>query len=117
MEEISGGDEEKIEEKLEDIDGIDKIYSTTIEGLSTVRIELKRNVNIDRVVNDVKNAVDTIDDFPLNPFGSFIHWDRECNLFRYIAHKMFRDIVRIDYSNFCEGKTALYEISKLTNIS
>ncbi len=63
-EDIERGVTEKIEDKIEDIDGIDKIYSTTIEGLSSVRVELKRKADIDRVVNDIKNAVDTIDDFP-----------------------------------------------------
>ncbi len=63
-EDIERGVTEKIEDKIEDVDGVDKIYSTTIEGLSSVRVELKREANIDRVINDVKNAVDTIDDFP-----------------------------------------------------
>lgn len=65
--EVEKGITRKIEEKVKDLDGVDKITSTTSEGRSVVLIELQSDYEkIDMAVLDVKNAVDSIstEDFP-----------------------------------------------------
>jgi len=63
-EDVETGVTRKIEEKIKDLDGVDEIYSVVMEGLSTIMVEVRRDYNIDRAVDDIKAAIDTIDDFP-----------------------------------------------------
>ncbi len=63
--EIEKGITIKIEEEIREIDGVDTYTSQVIEGLSTIRIELLENVDDATVpLNDVKGAVDAIQDLP-----------------------------------------------------
>jgi len=58
-EEVENGICQKIEENLQGINGIKKITCSASEGSGMVQIELRSNVqNVDRVLNEVKNAVD-----------------------------------------------------------
>ncbi|MDR2441057.1 MAG: efflux RND transporter permease subunit [Planctomycetaceae bacterium] len=60
-EEVENGICQKIEEALQSLEGVRKITSTANEGSGMVMIELRSNVkNIDRVLNEVKDAVDRI---------------------------------------------------------
>ncbi|MBM4076650.1 MAG: efflux RND transporter permease subunit, partial [Planctomycetes bacterium] len=55
----------KIEEAVRDVDGVDKIDSTVIEGMSVIRLSLVPGLkNVDRVLQEVKAEVDAIDDLP-----------------------------------------------------
>ena len=64
-EEVEEGVILKIEENLDGLDGIDRITSTSSENFGTVNIETIRGADMDKVLTDVKNAVDRINSFPL----------------------------------------------------
>ncbi len=65
--EVEKGISLKIEEQIKDIEGIEKLDTTVSEGMSSIAAVLYNEVDdVDRVVTDIKNAIDTIprDDFP-----------------------------------------------------
>lgn len=65
--EVEKGITLKIEEKVKNVDGVEKMLSTINEGSSMILIEMESGFeNIDQAVNDVKAAIDSIDqdDFP-----------------------------------------------------
>lgn len=63
--EIEKGITIKIEEEIREIDGVDTYTSQIVEGLSTIRIELLDTVDdISVALNDVKGAIDAIQDLP-----------------------------------------------------
>ncbi|MDR1384890.1 MAG: efflux RND transporter permease subunit [Planctomycetaceae bacterium] len=60
-EEVENGICQKIEEALQSLEGVRKITSTASEGAAMVLIELRSSVkNVDRVLNEAKDAVDRI---------------------------------------------------------
>ncbi|MCJ7809574.1 MAG: efflux RND transporter permease subunit, partial [Desulfobulbaceae bacterium] len=64
-EEIEEGIVLKIEEKVKSVQGIKRIISSAQEGLGKVLLELKEDVeDVQKVVDEVKTLVDTIDTFP-----------------------------------------------------
>ncbi len=64
-EEVEEGICQKIEEAVRSVEGIKKINSSAAEGSGAVMLELRSNVqNPDRVLNDVRSAVDQIPSFP-----------------------------------------------------
>ncbi|MDH4108596.1 MAG: efflux RND transporter permease subunit [Gammaproteobacteria bacterium] len=54
----------KIEEAIQDVDGIVEINSDAREGLGTVTIEVATGADINEVLNEVKTQVDAISTFP-----------------------------------------------------
>lgn len=62
--EIEEGIVLKIEDKLEGVNGIERITSTSSENLGLVNVEVNSNYKTDLVIQDVKNAVDGINSFP-----------------------------------------------------
>ncbi len=56
----------KIEEAVQDIDGIHEIESTARRGMGTVSIEVTAGYDVLEVMNEVKNRVDAISTFPVN---------------------------------------------------
>jgi multidrug efflux pump subunit AcrB len=54
----------KIEEKIEGIDGIDRITSTAREGFGEVLAELESGADAQKVLDEIKAEVDRIDTFP-----------------------------------------------------
>ncbi len=62
--EIEEGIVLKIEDKLEGLNGIERITSTSSENLGLVNVEVNSNYKTDLVIQDVKNAVDGINSFP-----------------------------------------------------
>lgn len=56
----------KIEEAVEGISGIDQISAEAKENLGTVRMELRRGVNPDEVMREVKDEIEKITTFPVN---------------------------------------------------
>lgn len=50
----------KIEDKIKDLDGIDKIESSSSLWISSVVVTLKNDVNVTDFINDTRSAVDTI---------------------------------------------------------
>lgn len=65
-EEVENGICQKIEEYLQSIEGVKKMTSTASEGMGTVTLELLNSVkNVDRTLNEVREAVDRIPSFPV----------------------------------------------------
>ena len=54
----------KIEEAIQDINGIKKIRSTAREGRGTVTVEVEQDANLESVMSEVKTRVDAISTFP-----------------------------------------------------
>ena len=63
-EEIEEGITTRIEESLNGIEGVKEVTSTSLENISSVTIEIYEGVNIDEVLQNVKNSVDAIYSFP-----------------------------------------------------
>ena len=53
-----------IESEVEGLDVVKRVESTAVEGLGRVRVELQDGVNRDIALQDIRNAVDTIQTFP-----------------------------------------------------
>ncbi|MGE9296789.1 MAG: efflux RND transporter permease subunit, partial [Puniceicoccales bacterium] len=54
----------RIEEKVQDLDGIKKINSTATEGLGVVSVEVQKGYDVRKLLDDIKTRVDSIDTFP-----------------------------------------------------
>ncbi len=63
-EEVEAGAVLAIEEAVRGIDGVKDVVSTAKEGLASVRVEMQLGANEDRVLSDIKSAVDRITSFP-----------------------------------------------------
>ncbi len=62
--EVEEGITLKIEENLKSVSGIDRVTSTSQENSARITVELDYGQNADLVLQDVKNAVDQISNFP-----------------------------------------------------
>lgn len=56
----------RIEEAIADIEGVTNVESTASSGLGTVIAEMTTNVDKQRLLNEIKAAVDAINTFPQN---------------------------------------------------
>ena len=54
----------RIEEAVQDLEGIDQITSRSVEGKTTVNIEVDSDYEPRELLNDIKNRVDSINTFP-----------------------------------------------------
>ncbi|MBL8725559.1 MAG: efflux RND transporter permease subunit [Planctomycetes bacterium] len=54
----------RVEEAVEGITGVDKVTSSANEGVGLVVIEALQDADLDRVLDDVKNRIDAITNFP-----------------------------------------------------
>jgi len=63
-EEVEEGVVLKIEEKLDGLEGVERVTSTSRENSGRVTVEVIEGKDIDKVLTDVKNAVDGIVAFP-----------------------------------------------------
>jgi len=63
-EEIEEGICIKIEERIESIEGIERIISTAREGNGEVLAELKTGADVQKILDEIKSEVDRIDTFP-----------------------------------------------------
>jgi multidrug efflux pump subunit AcrB len=64
-EEVEEGVILKVEENLDGLDGIERVTSTSSENVGVVNVETISGADMDKVLTDVKNAVDRISSFPL----------------------------------------------------
>ncbi|MFN2166358.1 MAG: efflux RND transporter permease subunit, partial [Anaerolineae bacterium] len=55
----------RIEEAIEGVEGIDKIYASAAEGNCTVRAELTNDADESQALNEIKSRVDGINTFPV----------------------------------------------------
>ncbi|MCY3968727.1 MAG: efflux RND transporter permease subunit [Acidobacteria bacterium] len=63
-EEVEQGVCLRVEEAVQDLEGVDTIRSTAAEGVGTVVIELESNADVREVLDQVKSRVDAITTFP-----------------------------------------------------
>jgi multidrug efflux pump subunit AcrB len=63
-EEVEEGVSVKIEEAIQDLEGLKRITSNSSEGMGTVLIELDQGTDVREMLNDVKARVDAISTFP-----------------------------------------------------
>ncbi|MBT4033038.1 MAG: efflux RND transporter permease subunit, partial [Methylococcales bacterium] len=54
----------KIEEQIQDINGIEEITSVSSEGFASISVEINSSFNVRQVLGDIKERVDAITDFP-----------------------------------------------------
>lgn len=54
----------KIEEAIQDIQGVKRITSTANEGLGSVNVEMLKGHDSEKLLDDIKQAIDQISDFP-----------------------------------------------------
>ena len=54
----------KVEEAIQDVDGIVKLNSTASEGVGTVVAEVSRDADLNEVLSEIKTRVDAISTFP-----------------------------------------------------
>ncbi|BBO75647.1 multidrug transporter AcrB [Desulfosarcina widdelii] len=54
----------KIEEKIKGIENIKRTYSSSREGSGSVTVELDKDADVQKAMDDIKNEVDLIDTFP-----------------------------------------------------
>ncbi|MEE9335852.1 MAG: efflux RND transporter permease subunit [Granulosicoccaceae bacterium] len=62
--EVEKGVTIKIEEAIQDVQGVKRITSSAIEGLGSVSLELESGADPQKVLDDAKQQVDQINDFP-----------------------------------------------------
>ena len=63
-EEVEEGVSVRIEEAIQDLEGIKQITSTSAEGVGAVVVELEEGEDARELLNDIKARVDAIDTFP-----------------------------------------------------
>jgi len=63
-EEVEEGICKRIEEEVHALDGVKRVTSTATEGTGTVVVELQRDADANRVLDDVKTRVNAINTFP-----------------------------------------------------
>jgi multidrug efflux pump subunit AcrB len=63
-EEVEEGVTVRVEEAVQDLEGIKEITSTSGEGVGTVLVELESGTDSRELLNDIKARVDAIDTFP-----------------------------------------------------
>jgi len=54
----------RVEESVIGFQGVDRVVATATEGVATINIELTTFANADKVLDDVKQAVDALENFP-----------------------------------------------------
>ncbi len=63
-EEVEEGVVVRVEEKIQDLEGIKEIRSTSSENAGTVVVEIMQGFDAQKLLNDIKSRVDAIDTFP-----------------------------------------------------
>lgn len=103
----------KVEEAIENLDGIKKVTSTASEGMGTVSIEVEENYDVQEVLDEVKVQVDAIPSFPANTEKPVIY-----------RQKMQSDVIWVSvYGDASErelkefAKTIRDDIANLSGIS
>jgi multidrug efflux pump subunit AcrB len=64
-EEVEEGIVIRIEEQIQDLEGIKEIRSTAAENAGTVLVEAQQGADLQKLLNNVKSRVDAIDTFPV----------------------------------------------------
>jgi len=62
--EVEQGISIRIEDAIADLPGVDRIYSTSAEGRSLVRVDVHKRYDTTKVLNEIKSRIDGISAFP-----------------------------------------------------
>jgi multidrug efflux pump subunit AcrB len=89
-EEIEEGIVNKIEDNLEGLTGIDRVTSISSENAATISVDILKGYDTDVILQDVKNAVDGINSFPVSMEPVTVY-KRE-NLGRGISFGIYGDV-------------------------
>ncbi|MFO8099784.1 MAG: efflux RND transporter permease subunit [Salinibacter sp.] len=54
----------RVEDRIEGVEGIDRVLGTAAENIGVITVELTRGTNLDRARTDIKSEVDRITSFP-----------------------------------------------------
>jgi len=114
-EEIEEGVILKIEENLDGLPGIDQITSTSSENLGIINVKITKDASLDKMLNDVKNAVDRINSFPQDAEKPVIFEQKFRSRSLSIAISGETDLYNLKYivDNFREDLLAAEEISQV----
>lgn len=96
-----------VEEAVRGIDGVKEVTATANDGVGSVLIELQKDANSSKVLNDVKNEVDRITNFPdameapsvsllstkENVIGVIISGDEDLAVLHSIGEKVRSDLL------------------------
>lgn len=63
--EVESGIVEVIEDRIQDIEGIKKLYSTASEGFASLTVEVERSYDIKTISDKIQSRIDTITNFPI----------------------------------------------------
>ena len=99
----------RIEEAVQDLEGIDKITSRSVEGSTSVAIEVDSDYEPRELLNDVKNRVDSINTFPADTEKPVVSLSQ-------FTHEVISVVVGGDYNEkeirFRRGNTYLATVLK-----
>ncbi len=112
----------RIEEALTDIDGIDTITSTAVEGSGWVNIEGKPSVDIAAFIDEIKLNVDSINNLPQSSFRPVVNqWRSGDWLIGFAVHgeigrrdlQQFADEIRDEVANQVPGVSVVGIMGRL----
>lgn len=89
-EEVEEGIVSKIEENLKGLTGIDRVTSVSAENAGSVTVDVLKGYDTDVILQDIKNAVDAINSFPVDMEPVTVY-KRE-NLGRVLDFAVFGDV-------------------------
>jgi multidrug efflux pump subunit AcrB len=69
----------KIEESLRGIEGIEKVYSTSQDNYGYVSVEIFPGYDMNKAIQDIKNAVNSINSYPTDAEKPIIYQDTQWN--------------------------------------
>jgi len=115
-EEIEEGIVSKIEENLKGLTGIERVTSVSAENIGSISVEVLKGYDTDVILQDVKNAVDGINSFPVAMEPVTIY-KRE-NLGRVMSFAIFGDVplktLKIISRRIENDLIAIDDLSKVT---
>ncbi len=89
-EEVESGIVTRIEEALEDVEGIKEVSSKASEGVAEVDVEVEDGFEVEEVLEEVKQAVDGISSFPAESESPLIY--RKKRLSGVISLQIYGDL-------------------------
>ncbi|MBW2057069.1 MAG: efflux RND transporter permease subunit [Deltaproteobacteria bacterium] len=90
----------KIEDEIADIDGVDNIYSESQEGFSLITVEVSDYADLNRVLNDISSAIDSIEDLPDDAEDPVVSEIK--NAFPIITVSVFGDLPELTMKEIAE---------------
>lgn len=115
----------RIEEKIQDLAGIKKLRSSASENLGSVSVEIERGYDVTKLLDRIRNRVDSIHTFPelaerptieeaipqREVMSIAIHGPADDVTLKELAHKVRDDLVQIPGVSQVHAATKPYEVS------